>query len=87
LVSSLVVTLVNLHQAKTHLSKYLQRAERGETIILCRHNKPIAELRPLPKPSGKRRQFGQCKGRFSLGPEFFEPLPGELLAYFSGNKA
>jgi prevent-host-death family protein len=77
---------VNIHEAKTHLSKYLGRVERGETVVLCRHNKPIAEIRPIRKRQSKRRTFGQCKGQFQLGPEFFEPLPAELMAYFSGER-
>lgn len=75
---------VNIHEAKTHLSKYLQQVERGETIVLCRHNKPIAEIRSIRKRPSKRRTFGQCKGQFRLGPEFFEPLPAELTACFTG---
>jgi len=42
------MTKVNVHKAKTHLSRYLDRVEGGETVILCRHNKPIAEIRPIP---------------------------------------
>ena len=38
---------VNIHQAKTHLSRYVKRAKAGETIILCDRNKPVAEIRPL----------------------------------------
>lgn len=67
---------VNVHEAKTHLSKYLDRVEAGETIILCRHNKPIAEVRPIPEePQRKPRVFDLDKGKFEVGPEFFEPLP------------
>ena len=39
---------LNVHEAKTHLSYYLQKLKRGETILLCRRNVPIAEIRPLP---------------------------------------
>ena len=38
---------LNVHEAKTHLSKYLAKLEKGETILLCRRNQPIAEIRPL----------------------------------------
>ena len=40
---------LNIHEAKTHLSRYLPALEQGETIILCKRNVPIAEIRPLPK--------------------------------------
>ena len=74
---------LNVHEAKTHLSKYLERVEHGETILLCRHNKPIAEIRPLPKHENKPRVLGLCKGQFEV-PEFFEPLPEELTKYLNG---
>lgn len=81
-----MVTL-NIHEAKTHLSRYLDRVEKGETIILCRHNKPIAELRPLPaKSASKRRVFEVYKGKFKLGRKFFAPLPEELIDAFEGKK-
>lgn len=76
---------INIHEAKTYLSKYLERVEAGETIILCRHNKPIAEVRPVPpEPSRQPRVLGMDKGKFEVGPEFFEPLPEEIMHYFRG---
>ena len=75
---------VNIHEAKTHLSRYLQRVEKGEKVILCRRNKPVAEIVPIQKEAPKKRVFGLCKGQFELGPEFFEPLPDELLRLFNG---
>jgi prevent-host-death family protein len=79
------VTKLNVHEAKTHLSKYLDRVEAGETLILCRHNRPVAEVRPIQsgtKP--QRRKFGIDEGKFRLGPEFFEPLPDDILRSFNG---
>jgi antitoxin (DNA-binding transcriptional repressor) of toxin-antitoxin stability system len=77
---------LNIHEAKTHLSKYLAKLEKGETILLCRRNEPIAEIRPLSAKRKKPRPIGLDEGKFKLGPEFFEPLPDELLAYFNGEK-
>jgi antitoxin (DNA-binding transcriptional repressor) of toxin-antitoxin stability system len=77
---------VNVHEAKTHLSKYLAKLEKGETIVLCRRNQPIAEIRPLAVKRKKPRPIGLHEGQIKLGPEFFEPLPDELLAYFNGEK-
>ena len=45
---------LNIHEAKTHLSKHLRRVKKGETIILCERNVPIAEIRPITQPH--RRQ-------------------------------
>jgi len=68
-------TVVNVHEAKTHLSKLLERAHAGEEVIIAKGGKPYARLCPLePLPP---RQPGFLKG--SVGPEFFEPLPDEEL--------
>jgi hypothetical protein len=56
-----------IHAAKTNLSKLVARAEAGEEIVLARGK---------PKP---KRKFGRLKGKGSVGPEFFEPLPEEEL--------
>jgi antitoxin (DNA-binding transcriptional repressor) of toxin-antitoxin stability system len=68
------VIKLNVHEAKTHLSRYLSRVEAGETLILCRHNKPIAELRPIKPKVKKKRVFDVYKG-FGVSPAFFEPMP------------
>src|SRR2546426_2150255 len=86
LVHNWTMIRLNVHEAKTHLSKYLEKVEKGETILLCRRNQPIAEIRPLPAKRKKPRPIGLDKGKIKLGPEFFEPLPDELLAYFNGEK-
>jgi antitoxin (DNA-binding transcriptional repressor) of toxin-antitoxin stability system len=80
----MVMIRLNVHEAKTHLSKYLRRLEKGETIVLCRRNVPIAEIRPLPPPPARRRPIGLARGEVRLGPEFFQPLPAELLDAFEG---
>jgi antitoxin (DNA-binding transcriptional repressor) of toxin-antitoxin stability system len=72
---------LNVHEAKTHLSRYLKRIQRGETILLCRRNLPIAEIRPLPIAPETRR-LGTARGQFTVPPEFFEPLPAELREAF-----
>ncbi len=73
--------MVNVHEAKTHLSKLLERAHGGEEIILAKAGKPYARLMPLPRR--ERRRLGQLAG-LELGPEFFEPLPEEELAAWEG---
>ena len=73
--------LVNVHEAKTHLSRLLERAHNGEEIILAKAGKPYARLMPLA-PSEPRR-FGQLAG-LVVDPEFFEPLPEEELAAWEG---
>ena len=75
---------LNIRQAETHLSRYLKDIEAGETILLCRHNVPIAEIRPLPKQQKTLRRLGTAKGKVAVPPEFFEPLPEEILRAFEG---
>jgi antitoxin (DNA-binding transcriptional repressor) of toxin-antitoxin stability system len=77
---------LNVHEAKTHLSRYLERLERGETIILCRRNIPIAEIRPMPQPRSIKRPIGLAKGKLKIPPGFFEPLPSELIDAFHGEE-
>ena len=81
----MTLTKLNIHEAKTHLSEYLENLARGETILLCKRNKPIAEIRPLPAERVEPRPVGLAKGQFSVPPEFFEPLPEEILAHFTSN--
>lgn len=78
------VTRLNIHEAKTHLSRYLSVLERGESILLCRYNQPIAEIRPLAIKRQEPRPIGLAEGTFEVGPSFFEPLPDELLTAFYG---
>ena len=73
---------LNIHEAKTHLSRYLPRLAKGETIILCKRNVPIAEIRPLPPARKRKRPIGLDKGKFEVPKEFFDPLPRDLLEAF-----
>jgi len=77
---------LNIHEAKTHLSRYLPRLEAGETIILCKRNVPIAEIKPIEKRRTKRRELGFMRGQFEVTDAFFEPLPDDLLAAFEGRE-
>jgi antitoxin (DNA-binding transcriptional repressor) of toxin-antitoxin stability system len=76
---------VNIHQAKTHLSRYLARVAGGETIVLCHRNVPVAEIRPLPKRRSAKRPIGLGKGRFKVPPRFFEPLPKAEIEAWAGH--
>ena len=75
---------VNVHQAKTHLSRYLEVVEGGEVVVICRRNLPIAELRALPARADGPRPLGKAAGRFRVPEEFFRPLPEDLAAAFAG---
>lgn len=77
---------VNLADAKSRLSQYLDRVERGETVILCRRNVPVAEIRPLPRPLTGPRPIGTDPG-LVIPDSFFDPLPEDLLDAFEGGHA
>jgi len=78
---------LNIHEAKTHLSRYLKDLARGERIILCLRNVPIAEIRPLPAASTEPRPIGLARGEFTLPLSFFEPLPDHIVDGFEGRRA
>ena len=73
---------VNVHQAKTQLSRLLKQVEDGEEVIIARNGTPVARLTGL-HARGKR-QFGALKGRIKLDDSFFDPLPEEELAAWEG---
>jgi prevent-host-death family protein len=69
--------LVSVHAAKTHLSRLLARVEAGEVIVIARGKTPVAKLVPIATRG--KREFGAMRGKISIGPEFFEPLPADEL--------
>ena len=68
-------TMINIHEAKTHLSAYAAMVKKGRRIVLCDRNKPFAEIRPLNLTAEGRRPFGLAKGLLSLPDEFNDPTP------------
>lgn len=71
---------VNVHQAKTHLSDLLRRAEEGEEIFIARSGRPVARL--VPVASEARRIFGQDRAVFEVPDDFDAPLPDDVLKTF-----
>jgi prevent-host-death family protein len=69
---------VTIHQAKTNLSRLIEKAAAGEEIVIARGAEPVARLVPLTDSKGRRRP-GSLKGKLRVGPEFFEPLPASEL--------
>lgn len=68
---------VNVHEAKTHLSRILERVTEGEDVIIMRSNVPIARLvaiRTMPA----RRELGWARGEFTVPEDFDAPLPAEI---------
>ena len=75
---------VNMHEAKTHLSRYIAELGPGEVILICNRNEPVAELRPVSQSSVGPPRIGVAKGQFNVPDSFFEPLPEEILKAFEG---
>ena len=71
---------VNVHEAKTHLSRLLKRVDRGEEIIIGRDGKPVAKLVPFAAPATKR-VLGQAAGQIKLAPDF-DRLPERVRRQF-----
>jgi prevent-host-death family protein len=71
--------IINVHEAKTQLSRLLDRAHAGEEVVLSKAGKPYARLVPLEKP---KRKLGFIQGH--LDEAFFDPLPAEELDAWEG---
>jgi prevent-host-death family protein len=76
-----MAVMVNIHEAKTNLSKLLVRVSAGEEIIIARDGKPVARLVPFV-PKGRLRELGYAAGEIWIAPDFDAPLPDDLLAEF-----
>ena len=74
---------VNIHAAKTHLSRLLEQAAAGEEIVIAKAGNPIAKLGPLVAATGrKRRRLGLLAGRVKVPKDFDAPLPSDVLDSF-----
>jgi prevent-host-death family protein len=82
----MVMLKVNVFEVKARLSEYLDRAIRGERIVICRHNRPVAELRPVEQIRTEPRPIGPLPGRpaFDLPRSFFDALSNEELDRWEG---
>jgi len=78
-------SVVNLYQAKTSLSRLVERAAAGEEIIIAKAGKPMAKLVPAGRPA-RRRKPGGWKGRVVIRKDFDAPLPPTLRAAFEGRR-
>jgi prevent-host-death family protein len=72
---------VNIHEAKTHLSRLLERVAMGEEVIIAKAGKPIARLVALDDQPPKRL-LGSAKGKFTVPDDFNDPLPNEIEDLF-----
>ena len=73
--------LVNIHEAKTHFSKFIEQALKGDEVIIARDSKPLIRLVPYTEEPQTRRG-GQFKGLIQISDDFDTPLPEEMLKHF-----
>jgi len=71
-----------VHAAKTHLSQLIAEVEAGEEVVIARGDKPVVKLTLVEQKP--QRRFGSMKGKVEIGEAFFEALPGEELALWTG---
>lgn len=76
---------INIHEAKTHLSRLVDEAAGGEELIIAKAGKPMAKLVPIGKVR-RRRKLGSMAGRFQVPDDFDAPLPDDLLDGFEGGR-
>lgn len=79
----IVMMMVNIFEVKAKLSEYLEAVGRGERVMICKRNRPIAELRPVEAAPATRR-LGTALGAVAMPPAFFEALSEEELDAFEG---
>lgn len=72
---------VNIHEAKTHLSRLIRRVLAGEEITIAKAGTPVARLVPI-EPAPRDRTPGSAAGEIEISPKFYDPLPDEVLEAF-----
>ena len=75
---------VNIHEAKTHLSRLVEEVAAGEEIIVAKAGKPMMKMVPLSNVS-QSRVIGMLKGKIHIAQNFDAPLPNDVLDAFEGN--
>jgi prevent-host-death family protein len=80
----MTMIVVNIFEAKAKLSEYLDMAAQGERVLICKRNRPVAELHAVQSARTTPRPIGLARGRFVVPPSFFDPLPDDILGGFEG---
>lgn len=75
--------VLNIHEAKTHLSRIVEEVAAGKEVIIAKAGKPMARLSPI-RATVKKKKLGLLKGRIRIAADFNAPLADEVLAGFEG---
>lgn len=76
---------VSVYEAKTQLSRLLDRAARGEEIVITRNGRPVARLVQIQRSRGPRK-LGALRGKIAISDDFDDPLPDDVLRAFEGGR-
>jgi prevent-host-death family protein len=76
-------SVINIHEAKTHLSKIVDEVAAGAEVIIAKAGKPMARLSPISAPA-RPKKLGLLKGKIKVPDDFNEPLDDEAVADFEG---
>lgn len=79
-----IVEHINVYEAKTRFSHWVDEAQAGRSVVICKRNQPVALLSPLAEPQRQERRIGLAKGTFTTPATFFDPLPDDLVRLFEG---
>jgi prevent-host-death family protein len=74
--------VINIHEAKAKLSEYLDAVAKGERVVICKRNHPVAELRAVEQKRTDPRPIGGGPHAFAVPDSFFEPMPDDWLDEF-----
>jgi prevent-host-death family protein len=85
MVNYMTMIVVNIFEAKAKLSEFLDLAARGERVLICKRNRPVAELRAVESARTEPRPIGLARGRLTIPDAFFDPLPDEVLEAFGSS--
>ncbi len=80
----MVMITVNIHEAKAKLSAFLEAVGRGERVVICNRNRPVAELVAVASAPAAQRRLGAAAGKVVIPSSFFDPLPSDMLDAFEG---
>ncbi len=78
------MTSISIHQVQSDPLGCLRRVEEGETLVILRDERPVAEIKPIPPMARQPRPFGLCAGEFTVPDDFDQPLPDTILQEFEG---
>jgi antitoxin (DNA-binding transcriptional repressor) of toxin-antitoxin stability system len=78
------MTSISIQQIESDPLGCLRRVEEGETLVILRDERPVAEIKPIPPRAHQPRPFGLCAGEFTVPDDFDQPLPDNVLQEFEG---